>query len=456
MELTAIGQFAEKFDLESKRTSRMRMYALLVLVDSFAVISGFVIAGAVRFESIDHGQGWLISLIVIPLFLALNSRGYSLAALSDWRSALVPTLGAFALAISIVLFVEFYVRAAEQLSRLVVGSGMVAASAALVAGRALVGSIAHRVLRGEPLSRVLILDKVDRPAPSGVSVLRTDGLKLEGHIDQPFVLDWLARSLEGADYIHVACPPERRAEWVAVFKATDFRVDLLVPELDEIGALGGSNFDGSATITISSGRLRVRDEFAKRVFDLVISIPTLIFLGPLLLFVSIAIKLDSPGPVFFRQTRVGQGNRLFSVFKFRSMRDDASDSTGALSTQRDDARVTRVGRFIRATSIDELPQIFNIVRGEMSFVGPRPHALGSTAGEQLFWQVDPRYWHRHACKPGLTGLAQIRGFRGATHRREDLINRLQADLEYVNGWSVWRDLSIMLATVRVLVHRNAF
>ena len=92
----------------------------------------------------------------------------------------------------------------------------------------------------------------------------------------------------------------------------------------------------------------------------------------------------------------------------------------------------------------------------MSFVGPRPHALGSLAGDQLFWEVDPRYLDRHACKPGLTGLAQIRGFRGATHRREDLVKRLHADLEYLNGWSVLRDLSILLATVRVMVHRNAF
>ena len=118
--------------------------------------------------------------------------------------------------------------------------------------------------------------------------------------------------------------------------------------------------------------------------------------------------------------------------------------------------MTRIGRFIRATSIDELPQLFNILRGDMSFVGPRPHAIGSLAGDQLFWEVDQRYHHRHVCKPGLTGLAQVRGFRGATHRREDLINRLRADLEYVNGWSLMRDIMILFATLKVVVHRNAF
>ena len=118
--------------------------------------------------------------------------------------------------------------------------------------------------------------------------------------------------------------------------------------------------------------------------------------------------------------------------------------------------MTRVGRFIRATSLDELPQLFNVLAGDMSLVGPRPHALGSLAGLELFWDVDQRYWHRHALKPGITGLAQVRGFRGATLQRDDLVNRLQADLEYFEGWSIWRDIGIMLATFRVVVHRNAY
>ena len=127
-----------------------------------------------------------------------------------------------------------------------------------------------------------------------------------------------------------------------------------------------------------------------------------------------------------------------------------------LAAVRTDDRITRVGRVIRATSVDELPQLLNVLLGSMSIVGPRPHALGSLAGQQLFWEVDERYWHRHALKPGITGLAQVRGFRGATHRRDDLTQRLQADLEYILGWSVWRDFGILVSTVRVVVHRNAF
>jgi lipopolysaccharide/colanic/teichoic acid biosynthesis glycosyltransferase len=133
-----------------------------------------------------------------------------------------------------------------------------------------------------------------------------------------------------------------------------------------------------------------------------------------------------------------------------------TDTYGNVSTRRNDPRVTRVGGFLRRTSIDELPQLFNVLLGSMSIVGPRPHALGSLAGEQLFWHIDERYWHRHVLKPGITGLAQVKGLRGATHTREDLTSRLQADLQYISGWSLWRDISIVARTVRVLVHPQAY
>ncbi|NCU10859.1 MAG: sugar transferase, partial [Sphingomonadaceae bacterium] len=129
---------------------------------------------------------------------------------------------------------------------------------------------------------------------------------------------------------------------------------------------------------------------------------------------------------------------------------------GKVSASREDNRITRIGRLIRRTSIDELPQIFNVLKGDMSIVGPRPHALGSQAGQKLFWEVDDRYWTRHALKPGLTGLAQVRGFRGATDREADLANRLDSDLEYLGSWSLWHDMRIVLETLRVLVHARAF
>ncbi len=179
-------------------------------------------------------------------------------------------------------------------------------------------------------------------------------------------------------------------------------------------------------------------------------------LSPLLVLVALAIWLEDHGPVFFIQRRLGRGNRFFVIYKFRSMSVANGDRSGNRSTGRGDDRVTRVGRLIRATSIDELPQLINVIQGEMSLVGPRPHALGSQAGDKLFWEIDQRYWQRHSLKPGLTGLAQVRGFRGATEHEVDLTARLQSDLEYLDGWTIWRDIAILAGTLRVMVHRNAF
>jgi lipopolysaccharide/colanic/teichoic acid biosynthesis glycosyltransferase len=141
------------------------------------------------------------------------------------------------------------------------------------------------------------------------------------------------------------------------------------------------------------------------------------------------------------------------MLKFRTFPTDHVDVTLSLPI---DECPSRIGRFLRRSSIDELPQLVNVLRGEMSIVGPRPHALGSQAGDKLFWQVDERYWQRHTLRPGITGLAQVRGFRGATETETDLSSRLQADLEYLAGWNIWRDVQIIFATFRVLRHDRAF
>ena len=209
-------------------------------------------------------------------------------------------------------------------------------------------------------------------------------------------------------------------------------------------------------MVVAAGPLALRDRIVKRVLDIILSAVGLIVLFPLLTFVALAIKIESKGPVFFMQSRVGRHNKLFRMFKFRSMYTDRCDLNAVQLTTRNDTRVTKVGGFIRRTSIDELPQLLNVLIGDMSIVGPRPHPLSAKAADQLYWDVDPRYRHRHSMKPGITGLAQVRGFRGNTERTEDLTNRLQADLEYLSQWSIWRDISIILKTFLVLKHSNAF
>jgi lipopolysaccharide/colanic/teichoic acid biosynthesis glycosyltransferase len=241
-----------------------------------------------------------------------------------------------------------------------------------------------------------------------------------------------------------------------VLQGANVLAEVTMPELIEFAPKGLGIVGGSPTIVVARGPLGIFDRALKRAFDLAFATAATLLFAPALLLVALAIKLDSRGPVFFLQDRVGRGNATFKVIKFRSMRAAQTDHAGHASTGRKDDRITRVGRIIRASSVDELPQLFNVLIGNMSIVGPRPHALGSRAEGSLFWEIDSRYRYRHAAKPGLTGLAQVRGYRGATNVRSDLTERLGADLEYLNGWSIWRDVKIILLTFRVVFHSNAY
>ena len=191
--------------------------------------------------------------------------------------------------------------------------------------------------------------------------------------------------------------------------------------------------------------------------DIVVSLLALIVHAPLLLLVAIAIKLDSPGPVLFRQRRIGLHGRPFELLKFRTMQHRPPDRGRLQQTCPHDPRVTRVGALLRHTSFDELPQLWHVLRGEMSLVGPRPHAPGTCAGATPFEQVTERYQQRHQVRPGITGLAQVRGWRGQTDTEEKLLHRLDSDLEYIATWSLWLDCIILARTVAtVLRMRNAY
>lgn len=183
-----------------------------------------------------------------------------------------------------------------------------------------------------------------------------------------------------------------------------------------------------------------------------------LLLLPLLAVIALAIRLDSPGPVLFRQRRHALNNDEFDIFKFRSMRWDAPAEGDALTqTTRGDARITRVGRVLRASSLDELPQLFNVMQGSMSLVGPRPHATQMRTEQRLGCEITAQYAHRHRVKPGITGWAQVNGARGATDTTAQLQRRVELDLHYIEHWSLWLDLKILALTWRAVVRRtNAF
>jgi len=159
------------------------------------------------------------------------------------------------------------------------------------------------------------------------------------------------------------------------------------------------------------------------------------------------IKLDSPGPIFFKQKRYGFNNELIEVWKFRSMYHHATDKNAEQLTRKNDPRVTRLGAFLRRTSLDELPQFINVLRGEMSIVGPRPHALSAKAGRVLYQEAIKYYDARHRVKPGITGWAQVNGWRGETETIEQIQKRVEFDLYYIENWSVWFDLKIIVRTI---------
>ena len=200
------------------------------------------------------------------------------------------------------------------------------------------------------------------------------------------------------------------------------------------------------------------DVVIKLAFDKIVGALALIALSPVLLATAIAVKLDSPGPVLFRQRRYGFNNELIEVFKFRSMYVDQTDATAARLVTRDDPRVTRVGRFIRKTSIDELPQLFNVVfKGNLSLVGPRPHAVHAKAADRQYEEVVDGYFARHRVRPGITGWAQVNGWRGETDTPEKIQQRVEHDLYYIENWSILLDLSILAITPFALFKtKNAY
>jgi len=194
----------------------------------------------------------------------------------------------------------------------------------------------------------------------------------------------------------------------------------------------------------------------KRLLDVSIATMLLLVCAVPLLIAALLIRLESPGPALFRQRRVGLDGTSFMIWKLRTMRTQSTSSKALRQARRGDPRVTRFGAWLRCRSFDELPQLVNVLRGEMSLVGPRPHAPGTCAGGRPFEQISPLYMSRHYMRPGITGLAQVRGWRGETETEDKLLRRVDSDLEYIATWSLWLDLVIPARTLTQVRMRNAY
>lgn len=254
-------------------------------------------------------------------------------------------------------------------------------------------------------------------------------------------------SRERVDMIYIALPisqKDRISTLLTSLKDTTasiylvpdiFTYDLIQARIDQIG--------GVPVIAILETPFTSINAFNKRVSDVVLSLLILTLIAPLLLLIALAVKFDSPGPVLFRQRRYGLNGEEIQVYKFRTMRVMEDGDTIPQAT-RNDARVTAFGRFLRHTSLDELPQFFNVLRGDMSIVGPRPHAV---AHNELYRKLISGYMLRHKVKPGITGWAQVNGLRGETETVDKMASRIQYDLDYIRSWSLSLDLMIIMKTI---------
>ena len=324
--------------------------------------------------------------------------------------------------------------------------GLLTPNLIIVGGTAAAQRLIRRAMKTRDVNILGVFDdRRDRVGPevAGVPVLGKTA-DLIDHRILPFV-----------DRIVVTVPPKasaRIAQLLERLAPIPNPISLLLDDDDDesqakaVGRI--ADFD---LMHVSGSSERSGYLLAKRFLDLTLSVAGLIALAPLMATVALAIRLDSPGPIFFRQRRHGYMNEEIVVWKFRSMRVETTDHKAIRQVSADDDRVTRVGRFIRKTSLDELPQIFNIITGEMSIVGPRPHAIGMLSGGAEASKLVETYAHRHRIKPGLTGWAAVNGSRGPVDTAEDVRRRVALDREYVERQSFWLDVSIILRTAPCLL-----
>lgn len=447
----------------SKKSSRIRLYLLGLVLDLWTMLGSFMAANFIVVHDIfgepNKPHGIVMFAMIAPVYavLAINGGAYGLRLLNNPSASTVRALFAFAQAILIALLLVYLAKISEQLSRLTFLVGFCLSVAGLIGCRVLIRIWARSMLGEVPRIEVFIRDgNSDVVPPRHMDVIDAKAIGLDPTRHNAAMAARLAAAVGGAEHVVVACPNDRIGEWSMVLKSLSVRGEILVPEMARFAPAMGGTFQHQPTLVVAGGPMDFRDLIIKRMFDVVASLIAILLCSPVLIVTAIAIKLTSPGPILFRQQRLGRDARPFEIFKFRSMRTELSDHKASVLTQKDDPRITPIGAFIRRTSIDELPQLFNVLRGDMSMVGPRPHAAEARAANALYWEVDSRYWARHCIKPGITGLAQVRGHRGTTVEEEDLILRLQSDLEYVTDWSIWRDLRILAATLGVLVHYNAY
>ena len=347
----------------------------------------------------------------------------------------------------------------------------VVAGLMLALSRVTIGFVLRAWTRAGRLARkVAVVGSAELASPFLSRLAATADLRVVGVYDigdvppaeRSAVQDLLARCrAEPVDAIVIALPLEESGRITRLQHALRPAIADVYLATDLVGYSNGAAqvaaVAGGPAILMQARPLKDWDALQKRVFDVVLAALLLVLLAPVLACIAVAIRLDSSGPILFRQPRVGFNNNLFDIYKFRSMYHHMSDLLTDRQTTQGDERITRTGKWLRKFSLDELPQLVNVLRGEMSLVGPRPHAPNTKAAGQHFAEIIATYAERHRVKPGITGWAQVNGWRGETRTYEQIENRVAHDLQYIESWSLAFDVKILMLTVlREIASRNAF
>lgn len=437
---------------------RVLLKAIFLLTDVLCIAMSYLLMGWIYLGPVISNYALSQALLILPVFIVIGiyNETYSLRALRDLRFSLSRIATTVLVSSALLISMVYFLKESTEISRVFLVFGMVIGLAAMIALRiVLLGVLGRHFAVG--LTNVLIIhDNGPKVEMAHAFHLDAAALGLRADLDNPNALHNLGHYVDNMDRVIVSCDVASRSHWSFLLRAAGVDGEVVSESLAELSPIGLKREAGFVSLVISTKPLGFQQRLVKRLMDLTISGIAFLAFSPIFLLAAIAIKIEDGGPVFFVQRRMGKGNKFFRMLKFRSMAVVHSDFGGSRSAKKSDPRITRVGGFLRRTSLDELPQLLNILKGDMSLVGPRPHALGSLAGEKLFWEVDRAYWSRHSLKPGLTGLAQVRGLRGATDLETDLSQRLRADLEYIANWSPFNDLLIMLLTFKVMIHDRAF
>jgi Undecaprenyl-phosphate glucose phosphotransferase len=484
---TANGELLEALANEAVRPAYspvviaglVRAAECVLIVLTGALIHRLYVAGQFGYEPSYFVMTGAVAVLTILVFQVLQT--YNLTAFRTPLRQTLPLLGGWTFVFLVVFAALFFLKLDGVVSRVWVGSWFLAGAGALGVERAVVARITYAMAASGRLARRAV---VVGGGEFGESLLRNFGaaktpdVRMLGIFDDrgdrsPSTVEGFPKLGTVDDLVEFARHTRIDLVIFALPITAEQRIlqmlrKLWVLPIDIRLAAHANRLRFRPRAYSYVGQVPVLDLFDKPIadwdvvikvaFDRIVGGLALIALSPVLLATAIAVKLDSPGPVLFRQRRYGFNNELIEVFKFRSMYVDETDAAAARLVTRDDPRVTRVGRFIRRTSLDELPQLFNVVfKGDLSLVGPRPHAVHAKAADRQYDEVVDGYFARHRVRPGITGWAQVNGWRGETDTQEKLQHRVEHDLYYIENWSILFDLYILAITPAALIRaKNAY